>query len=73
MGPHRVGVGLSFVNVCGKGRDPVNRWTVVIELLLAGLMVSGARATTTQGQCYAHPAKEDAQGVVAPWYEGLND
>jgi hypothetical protein len=51
----------------------VNRWTVVIELLLAGLMVSGARATTTQGQCYAHPAKEDAQGVVAPWYEGLND
>jgi len=50
----------------------MNRWTVVIELLLAGLMVSGAWAATTQGQYYAHAAKEDAQGVVAPWYEGLN-
>jgi len=49
----------------------MSRWTVGTALLLIVVM-SQARAATTQGQYYGHPAKEDAHGVIAPWYSGLN-
>ena len=31
-----------------------------------------SQAATTQPSYYAHPAREDAHGVIAPWYTGLN-
>jgi len=34
--------------------------------------VQAAHAATTQKHYYAHPATEDANGVIAPWYQGLN-
>ena len=41
-------------------------------LLQAALPVSCARAATNLPAYYAHPAVEDAHGVIAPWYRGLN-
>jgi hypothetical protein len=34
--------------------------------------MQAAQAAMTQAHYYGHPAKEDANGVIAPWYSGLN-
>jgi len=41
---------------------------VMGALLLAG----GVQAATVQSAYYAHPAAEDSEGVIAPWYTGQN-
>ncbi len=38
----------------------------------ASLFVTNASAATNLPAYYAHPTVRDAQGVVAPWYPGLN-
>jgi len=44
----------------------------LILLLLCGAFVTTASAATNLARYYAHPAVLDAQGVIAPWYRGLN-
>ncbi|MFO1477764.1 MAG: malectin domain-containing carbohydrate-binding protein [Verrucomicrobiota bacterium] len=39
--------------------------------LAAALFINGSPAATLPAY-YAHPTVEDAQGVIAPWYQGLN-
>jgi hypothetical protein len=46
--------------------------TVGIVTILASLLLQTAHAATTQAQYYGHPAREDSNGVIAPWYSGLN-
>jgi hypothetical protein len=41
-------------------------------LLVAGAALHSAQAATNLPSYYAHPAVVDAQGVIAPWYRGLN-
>ena len=36
------------------------------------LIVGSAFAANTREAYYAHPTKEDAHGVLAPWHEGQN-
>jgi hypothetical protein len=44
----------------------------LIVPLLCGAFVATASAATNLARYYAHPAVLDAQGVIAPWYRGLN-
>jgi hypothetical protein len=56
-----------------KHRTPCS--TQVELTLLAGLIllpVPAAIAATSLPRYYAHEAKHDPQGVIAPWYGGLN-
>src|SRR5512139_2216676 len=41
-------------------------------LLQVALLHPNAGAATNLPAYYAHPAVEDAHGVIAPWYRGLN-
>ncbi|HPC16443.1 MAG TPA: GDSL-type esterase/lipase family protein [Candidatus Hydrogenedentes bacterium] len=41
----------------------------MMTTLLIGFLANGA---TTLPAYYGHPAIEDAHGVIAPWYQGLN-
>jgi hypothetical protein len=53
-------------------------WRQTTKILTGGVLVaasavlSSARAATNLPSYYAHPAVEDAQGVIAPWHRGLN-
>jgi hypothetical protein len=47
---------------------PVTFW---LRLAVVSLCVS-ARAATNLPSYYAHPAELDSNGVIAPWYHGLN-
>lgn len=40
--------------------------------LLCGTFITTASAATNLARYYGHPAVLDAQGVIAPWYRGLN-
>lgn len=57
---------LRRINVRQVGCAPVWSW-----LLALGVCPS-ARATTNLPAYYAHAAVLDANGVIAPWYQGLN-
>jgi hypothetical protein len=50
----------------------MTRWIAGMALMLVNLIFPVAEAATTQGHYYGHPAKEDGNGVIAPWYSGLN-
>ncbi|MHB1001488.1 MAG: carboxypeptidase regulatory-like domain-containing protein [Armatimonadota bacterium] len=47
-----------------------------LRILMSGLCIILAAQTlfaaTTQKRYYAYPAVEDKNGVIAPWYQGLN-
>ncbi len=45
--------------------------TVWLQLVAAGVCI-GAQAATNLPSYYAHPAELDSNGVIAPWYHGLN-
>jgi hypothetical protein len=47
------------------------RKTACQLLLASGLLVTGGRAATLPAY-YAHDTVQDAHGVIAPWYQGLN-
>ncbi len=59
---------------------PSHRWqglrllhaTAVGVTTAASLFVTNASAATNLPAYYAHPTALDAQGVIAPWYPGLN-
>ena len=40
--------------------------------MMAGLGAAAAPAATVQKHYYAYDAVQDAHGVIAPWYHGLN-
>jgi len=44
----------------------------LLFLVVICLMSWPAFAASTREAYYAHPAREDANGVIAPWYEGQN-
>lgn len=44
----------------------------LIVPLFCGVFATSASAATNLARYYAHPAVLDAQGVIAPWYRGLN-
>jgi len=46
---------------------PASWWSLV-----AGAALCCAQAATNLPAYYAHPAVLDAQGVIAPWHQGLN-
>ena len=46
---------------------------LMVALLIAlGSYSHQASAAVTQKHYYAHDAVEDSNGVIAPWYKGLN-
>jgi hypothetical protein len=59
---------------CRLGRPGSGRLTATagIVLLAVGSVLTSARAATHLPSYYAHPTIEDAHGVIAPWYRGLN-
>lgn len=48
--------------------------TLILDLVLAVCFIASlpAPAATTKPHYYGHAAVEDAHGVIAPWYPGLN-
>ena len=52
----------------------VLRRNVLLGLTVIGLagQIGPSLAATVQARYYAHPARHDQHGVVAPWYPGLN-
>ena len=51
----------------------MTRFALVAWLLLATVVaLDTAQASTNLPSYYAHPTELDADGVIAPWYHGLN-
>jgi hypothetical protein len=61
---------LTTRSACRRQRTALRKGMGLAWLALA--LVLPAAAAVTQPRYYAHPAVEDAQGVIAPWYSGQN-
>ena len=44
----------------------------LLIVVLLCLAASAAHAASQRDVYYAHPVREDAHGVIAPWHEGQN-
>ena len=51
---------------------PYKKLRNVIIILCLMLVIQSLYAATTQKRYYAYKAVEDKNGVIAPWYQGLN-
>jgi hypothetical protein len=54
----------------GNGRFPFSK--TIWGLFAAGMFCITAPAATNLPSYYAHPVELDSNGVIAPWYHGLN-